>query len=154
MCNGDKSCSSCSGKSPLNSLPPGYSITKVMLYSADGTQVNAGQNSVILFNLKRPLNSVVGINWTNTDLFYQLVAQPALVSIDQMPNPNYTSQNVGYFAMILSANNFIQKAFQTPEQPPRSYSQLTFRITDKTGALISGLTPWCIELEFLQKVNN
>jgi hypothetical protein len=124
-----------------------------MLYSGDGIQVN-GDNSVILFNLKRPLNSVVAMNWTNTDIFYQLVAQPAIVSIDQMPNNNYTSANVGYFAFILSSNNFIQRAFPPTEQPPRSYAQLTFRISDKTGALITTLTPWTFELEVIQKVNN
>ena len=159
MCMGNKSCSSCESKekvrhSPLQTLPPGYVKTRVMFYSANGQQVNAGDNSAIVFNLAKPLNSVVGFEWTNTDLWYQLVAQPAIVSIDQLPNPNYTTAGVGYFAMIQSGNNFITRAFPTAEQPPRSYAQITFKITDKTGALISGLTPWTLELEFLQKVNN
>lgn len=159
MCNGSASCSSCSSKekmhlSQLKTLPPGYVKTRVMFYSANGQQLTIGDNSVIVFNLAKPLNSVVGIEWTNTDLWYQLVAQPAIVSIDQLPNPNYTTAGVGYFAMIQSGNNFITRAFPTAEQPPRSYAQVTFRISDKTGALISGLTPWTLELEFLQKVNN
>lgn len=152
MCADDKSCS-CSAKSMLRTLPPGYSRTKVMFSSANGQQVN-GNNSVILFNLARPLNSVVAMEWTNTDLWYQLIAQPAIVSIDQLPNPNYTTAGVGYFAMIQSGNNFIQRPFAPSEQPPRSYSQLTFRISDRSGALISALAPWVFEIEFIQKVNN
>ena len=153
MCNGNKSCSSCASEKGIPTLPPGYVKTRVMFYSANGQQVN-GDNSIIVFNLAKPLNSVVGFEWTNTDLWYQLVAQPAIVSIDQLPNPNYTTAGVGYFAMIQSGNNFITRAFPTAEQPPRSYAQITFRITDKTGALITALTPWTLELEFLQKVNN
>ena len=152
MCAGDKSCN-CSAKSILHTLPPGYSRTKVMFNSADGQQVY-GNNAVILFNLSKPLNSVVAMEWTNTDLWYQLIAQPAIVSIDQLPNPNYTTAGVGYFAMIQSGNNFIQRPFAPSEQPPRSYSQLTFRISDRAGALITALTPWVFEIEFIQKVNN
>jgi hypothetical protein len=124
-----------------------------MFNSANGAQVN-GDNSVIIFNLAKPLNSVVAMEWTNTDLWYQLVAQPAIVSIDQLPNPNYTTAGVGYFAMIQSGNNFIQRPFAPSEQPPRSYSQITFRISDRTGALITALAPWVLEIEFIQKINN
>ena len=151
MCQGDSS--GCSGKRVLHTLPPGYVRTKVMFNSADGVQVN-GNNAVIIFNLSKPLNSVVAMEWTNTDLWYQLVAQPAIVSIDQLPNPNYTTAGVGYFAMIQSGNNFIQRPFAPSEQPPRSYSQITFRISDRAGALITTLTPWVFEIEFIQKVNN
>lgn len=140
-------------KSALHTLPPGYVRTRVMFNSADGSKPN-GDNSVVVFNLKKPLNSVVAMEWTNTDLWYQLVAQPAIVSIDQLPNPSFTTAGVGYFAMIQSGNNFIQRFFAPTEQPPRSYAQLTFRISDRTGALITTLTPWVFEIEFIQKVNN
>ena len=143
MCHGDKT---------LHTLPPGYVRTKVMFNSANGAQVN-GDNSVIAFNLAKPLNSVVAMEWTNTDLWYQLVAQPAIVSIDQLPNPNFTTAGVGYFAMIQSGNNFIQRPFAPSEQPPRAYAQITFRISDRTGALITDLSPWVLLIEFIQKVN-
>ena len=139
----------------LNALPPGYIRTKVMFYSGDGTKVNGGSdNSIIAFSLKKPLNSVVAVDWTNSDLYYQLAAQPAVVSIDQLPNPNFTTAGVGYFAMLLSANNFIVRQFAPSEQSPRSYSAITVRVSDKTGALVSSLAAWTLELEFIQKVNN
>jgi len=155
MCGGDKACTSCSMakamKSILHTLPPGYIRTKVMFNSADGTQVN-GNNSVITFTLPRPLSSVVAMEWTNTDLWYQLAAQPALVTIDQLPNENFTSKDLPYFAMIQSGNNFIQRPFAPTEQPPRSYVQLTFRISDRAGNLITALSPWVFEMEFIQKI--
>ena len=156
MCTSDKACGACSSsKKGLKALPPGYIRTKVMFYSGDGTKINGGaDNSLITFNLSKPLNSVVSIDWTNTDLFYQLVSQPAIVSIDQLPNPNFTTAGVGYFALILSSNNFIRQSLSPTEQPPRSYAQLTFRISDKTGALIPTLAAWTLELEFIQKINN
>jgi hypothetical protein len=146
-------CGGSDNKSMLHTLPPGYLRTKVMFNSADGAKPN-GDNSVVVFNLNKPLTSVVAMDWTNTDLWYQLVAQPALVSIDQLPNPNYTSSGDGYFAMILSGNNFIQRFLAPTEQHPRSYAQITFRISDRAGALITTLAPWVFEIEFIQKINN
>lgn len=155
MCGGDKSCSGCSAnkRSPLHTLPAGYVRTRVFFYSGDGYQVS-GDNSVIRFNLARPINSVVGIEWVNNDIWYQLAAQPALVSIDELPNPGYSTSGVSYFAVVQSANNNLPLKFPSSEQPPRSYAQVTFRITDKTGTPITSLTPWFLELEFIQKVNN
>jgi hypothetical protein len=155
MCGGDKSCSSCSAnkKSPLHTLPAGYVRTRVFFYSADGSQVG-GDNSAIRFNLARPVNSVVGIEWVNNDIWYQLAAQPALVSIDELPNPGYSTSGVSYFAVLQSANNNAPPKFQSSEQPPRSYAQVTIRVNDKTGTPITSLTPWFLELEFIQKVNN
>ena len=155
MCNGDSKCSDCSKKSMskyLRVLPPGFIRTKVTFNSADGIQV-VGNNSVILFNLARILDNVVSMEWTNTDLWYQLVSQPAVVSIDQLPNPNFTTTGVSYFALIQSGNNFISRPFPPSLQPTKSYSQLTFRITDKDGNLISALTQWFIEIEFIQKIS-
>ena len=156
MC-GDKPCGSCEMKknkehNQLHSLAPGYVKTRVMLYSGNGSA--NGDNSIVTFNLAKPLNSVVAIDWTNTDIFYQVVAQPCVISIDQLPNPNYTTAGVGYFAYILSANNVYPRQFAPFAQPPRSYAQITIRLTDSTGALFTGLTPWTLELEFVQKVNN
>lgn len=155
MCGGDKACTGCSMAKAMNSilhtLPPGYTRTKVMFNSADGNQLN-GDNSVIQFTLPRPLNSVVAMEWTNTDLWYQLAAQPAIVSIDQLPNENFTSAGNPYFAMIESGNNFIQRPFAPTEQPPRSYPQLTFRVSDRAGNLITALAPWVFEIEFIQKI--
>lgn len=156
MC-GEKPCSSCdkaaaNKKTHLDSLAPGYVKTRVMLYSGNG-QAN-GDNSIVTFNLAKPLNSVVAIDWTNTDIFYQVLAQPCIVSIDQLPNPNYTTAGVGYFAYILSANNVYPRQFAPFAQPPRSYAQVTIRLTNSAGALFTGLSPWTLELEFIQKVNN
>jgi hypothetical protein len=154
MC-GDKACGSCDAnkkKDQLYSLAPGYVKTRVMLYSGDG--VANGDNSVVTFNIAKPLNSVVSIDWTNTDIFYQVTAQPCVVSIDQLPNPNYTTAGVGYFAYILGANNVYPRQFAPFAQPPRSYSVITIRLSNSAGALFTSLSPWSIELEFIQKVNN
>jgi len=152
MC-GDKPCSSCSMKEKhLHSLPPGYVKTRVMFYSDDGSA--NGDNSIVSFNLAKPLNSVVAIDWTNTDIFYQVSAQPCIVSIDQLPNPNFTTAGVGYFAYILNSQNVFPRQFEPYAQPPRSYANITMRLTDKAGVLLTGLSPWTLELEFIQKVNN
>ena len=154
MC-GDKACGSCDAnkkKDQLYSLAPGYVKTRVMLYSGDG--VANGDNSIVTFNIAKPLNSVVAIDWTNTDIYYQVLAQPCVVSIDQLPNPNYTTAGVGYFAYILGANNVYPRQFAPFAQPPRSYSVITIRLSNSAGALFTGLSPWSIELEFVQKVNN
>jgi hypothetical protein len=113
-----------------------------------------GDNSAIRFNLARPVNSVVAVEWVNNDIWYQLAAQPALVSIDELPNPGYSTAGVSYFAVLQSANNVVTPKFQSSEQPPRSYAQVTIRLNDKTGTPLTTLTPWFLELEFIQKVNN
>jgi hypothetical protein len=154
MC-GDKACGSCDAnkkKDQLYSLAPGYVKTRVMLYSGDG--VANADNSIVTFNITKPLNSVVAIDWTNTDIYYQVLAQPCVVSIDQLPNPNYTTAGVGYFAYILGANNVYPRQFAPFAQPPRSYSVITIRLSNSAGALFTSLSPWSIELEFVQKVNN
>jgi hypothetical protein len=154
MC-GDKACGSCDAnkkKDQLYSLAPGYVKTRVMLYSGDG--VANADNSIVTFNIAKPLNSVVAIDWTNTDIYYQVLAQPCVVSIDQLPNPNYTTAGVGYFAYILGANNVYPRQFAPFAQPPRSYSVITIRLSNSAGALFTSLSPWSIELEFIQKVNN
>ena len=154
MC-GDKACGSCDAnkkKDQLYSLAPGYVKTRVMLYSGDG--VANADNSIVTFNITKPLNSVVAIDWNNTDIYYQVLAQPCVVSIDQLPNPNYTTAGVGYFAYILGANNVYPRQFAPFAQPPRSYSVITIRLSNSAGALFTSLSPWSIELEFVQKVNN
>lgn len=155
MC-GDKPCESCNMKkkehSHLHSLVPGYVKTRVMFYSGNGSA--NGDNSIVSFNLANPLNSVVAIDWTNTDIFYQVSAQPCILTIDQLPNDNYTTGGISYFAYILGANNVYPRQFAPSMQPPRSYTQITIRLTDSTGTLFTGLTPWSLELEFIQKVNN
>ena len=138
----------------LATLPEGIVRRKVAFYSPDGVSAAGFTNNVVTFQLSLPMSQVIAVNWKNTDIFYQIPAQPSYLFIDKFDNTSYTTSGIPYWAMIIQSTNFEIEKFPATTQNSTSYQMLTMTFSDKAGVTYQTLAPWVIELEFILQISS
>jgi hypothetical protein len=136
----------------LATLPSGITRQKISFFSTDGVSATGFTNNCVTFKLPKPMSQVIGVAWKNNNVFYQIAAQPAFLTVDKFDNSSYFSSGGAYWACLIQSTNFESEKFPATTQNARSYQTLQFTLSGANGQPFASLAPWFIEIEFLVQI--
>lgn len=137
----------------LATLPAGITRQKITFFSTDGVSLPGFTNNCVTFKLPKPMSQVIAVTWKNNNVFYQIPAQPAFLTVDKFDNSSYLSSGGAYWACFIQSTNFESEKFPSTTQAPRSYQTLQFTLSGTNGQPFASLTPWFVEIEFLVQIS-